>query len=633
MAAPLSGSSVSGIRASLSRIRASAEWRFFGVVRRAAPGLAAAWWALVALRGLLPAAFVLSMGALVGAVELAHSLTWPLIAMGVTFVGMQVASPFHDAVSSNLGVKVAAWLQDRLLAACVGPAGLAHLERPDLADDLALAREVDKGVTGPDIPTSMPNIGTGFGTYAAGFANVALLFAFRWWAPLVVGGAWLSTHYFLRSSALWLERHDPEVADQQRRAGYAYRLSVDSPAAKEMRLFGLGDWVVGGMRTLRLALIDRSWEARRLGRRHAELAMAVVAAGNLVFFVALGRAAADGRIGLGTLTVLAQAALGSSALAFGEYDWWLRNAAQPIPLLLDLTDRMALAGDLGVGARNTAGDLGVGARSTVNANMPAVAIRFEGVSFAYPAGGQMVFEGLDLTIPAGHSLAIVGQNGAGKTTLAKLLCRLYDPTAGRITIDDIDLCDLDPGAWRERVAAVFQDFVRYELPLRDNVAPGGGDGVGEHSRDEAVVAALIAARADDLADLDTVLNRGYEGGTELSGGQWQRVALARAIYAVQAGAGLVILDEPTAQLDVRGEAEIFDGLLEATRGCTTILVSHRFSTVRRADQICVLEHGHVIELGSHDELMALGGRYHTMFELQASRFENGASRFENGAEQ
>jgi ABC-type multidrug transport system fused ATPase/permease subunit len=160
---------------------------------------------------------------------------------------------------------------------------------------------------------------------------------------------------------------------------------------------------------------------------------------------------------------------------------------------------------------------------------------------------------------------------------------------------------------------VFQDFTRFELPLRDNVAPAGApDGV--------VRAALEVAGAADLAALDTVLAKGYEGGTDLSGGQWQRVALARALCAVQLGAGVVLLDEPTAQLDVRGEAEIFDRLLAATRHCTTILISHRFSTVRHADRICVLEHGKVVELGTHDELMARGGRYRTMFDLQAQRF-------------
>src|SRR4029079_6073835 len=163
------------------------------------------------------------------------------------------------------------------------------------------------------------------------------------------------------------------------------------------------------------------------------------------------------------------------------------------------------------------------------------------------------------------------------------------------------------------LSAVFQDFVRYERPLRDNVAPRGAD-------DDMIEAALRDAGGVDLESLDTILARGYEGGTDLSGGQWQRVALARALCSVRHGAGVVLLDEPTAQLDVRGEAEIFERILAATRHTTTILISHRFSTVRLADRICVLEHGKVIELGTHEELMATGGRYRTMFELQASRF-------------
>ncbi|MEQ9004462.1 MAG: ABC transporter ATP-binding protein, partial [Pseudomonadales bacterium] len=220
-------------------------------------------------------------------------------------------------------------------------------------------------------------------------------------------------------------------------------------------------------------------------------------------------------------------------------------------------------------------------------------------------------------IPAGSSLAIVGVNGAGKTTLAKLLCRLYDPQAGRITVDGVDLKDLAIDGWRSRVTAVFQDFIRFERSLRDNVAPGVPPGP---DTDAAIERALAAAGATGLAGLDQILAKGYPGGTDLSGGQWQRVALARALFAVERGAGLVLLDEPTAQLDVRGEAEIFRRVLAATRQVTTILISHRFSTVRQADRICVLEHGRVVELGSHDELMAAGGRYRHMFELQASRF-------------
>jgi ABC-type multidrug transport system fused ATPase/permease subunit len=245
--------------------------------------------------------------------------------------------------------------------------------------------------------------------------------------------------------------------------------------------------------------------------------------------------------------------------------------------------------------------------------MPSREIRFRDVSFTYPSGGLQVLDGFDITIPAGSSLAIVGPNGAGKTTLAKLLCRLYDPQSGQILVDGVDMRELDLEAWRARVTAVFQDFIRFELPVRDNVAPRGAP-------DDVVREALADAGASGLASLDTVLARGYPNGTELSGGQWQRVALARALCAIRLGAGVVLLDEPTAQLDVRGEAEIFDRILAATRGCTTVLISHRFSTVRHADRICVLEHGHVVELGSHAELMALGGRYRTMFDLQAQRF-------------
>jgi ATP-binding cassette subfamily B protein len=235
------------------------------------------------------------------------------------------------------------------------------------------------------------------------------------------------------------------------------------------------------------------------------------------------------------------------------------------------------------------------------------------VRFGYPTTNETVLEGLDLTIPAGSSLAIVGQNGAGKTTLAKLLCRLYEPQAGSIEVDGVDLRELELESWRSRVTAVFQDFVRFELPLRDNVAPRGAP-------DDVIRAALADAGASQLGELNTVLARGYEGGTDLSGGQWQRVALARALCAVRQGANVVLLDEPTAQLDVRGEAEIFERILRATADVTTILVSHRFSTVRHADRICVLEHGRVIELGTHEELMAARGRYCTMFELQAQRF-------------
>jgi ABC-type multidrug transport system fused ATPase/permease subunit len=270
-------------------------------------------------------------------------------------------------------------------------------------------------------------------------------------------------------------------------------------------------------------------------------------------FWSLAEAAAAGRLAIGPLVLFAQVAVGASLIAFGGLNWALDAASPPVAAALRLEPAMRVAGALSAPKQPP---LPAG-------GMPARAIRFRGVTFAYPGSDRAVLEAFNLTIPAGSSLAIVGSNGAGKTTLAKLLCRLYAPQAGAITIDGVDLRDLDVDAWRSRLAAVFQDFIRFELPLRDNVAPGGAP-------DDVIEAALAAAGAGGLASLDTPLARGYAGGTELSGGQWQRIALARALCAVALGAGLVLLDEPTAQLDVRGESEIFDRILAATRQATTV---------------------------------------------------------------
>jgi ATP-binding cassette subfamily B protein len=403
----------------------------------------------------------------------------------------------------------------------------------------------------------------------------------------------------LRESAVWFDRNTDEVRAAQRDAEYTYHLAVDPSPAKELRLFGLVGWTIERFVNRRTRLHALQYDATRLREKPMLWSLLLVLGANLVVFWSLASAAASGRITLAAVVVFAQAAVGTSMIAFGGLSWALDGSAAPVAAVLRLEAAMAAAGALSSGSQPAAG-------------MPGRDIRFRDVTFAYP-GGSPVLEHFDLTIPAGSSMAIVGQNGAGKTTLAKLLCRLYDPQAGVIEVDGVDLRELDLKSWRERVTAVFQDFVRFELPMRDNVAPSGAP-------DQAVQAALERAGASRLAGLDTVLARGYEGGTDLSGGQWQRVTLARALCAVQLGAGAVLLDEPTAQLDVRGEAEIFDRILAATRQCTTILISHRFSTVRHADRICVLEHGRVIELGTHDELMARGGRYQTMFDLQAQRF-------------
>src|SRR5881275_300766 len=581
------------------RVTERKEWKFFSVLPKAAPGLALAWWLALLLRGALPAAFAIAMGVLVGAAQSGDSLGGPLALVGTIFVLLQILSPIHQAVSANLGDRAAAWLYDRVTEACVRPAGIGHLEDPKLTSDLTVARDFDLGMTGPPLTISMDFITSGMVEMVGGIACAVILAGYAWWAPIVLAGAWLATHWLLRESAIWRDRNTEEVRGAQRDADYAYRLAVDPPASKELRLFGLAGWTIDRFIARRTRLHELQYAATRLRERPVIWTMLLVVSANILVFWLLASAAADGRISLGEVVVYVQSAVGVSMIAFGGFSWALDGAAAPVAAVLRLEPAMRPAGEVRSGNRR--------ADAT-----PAREIRLRDVTFAYGAGA-LVLQHFDLTIPAGSSLAIVGQNGAGKTTIAKLLCRLYDPQSGAIEIDGVDIRELDLASWRSRVAAVFQDFIRLELPLRDNVAPAGAP-------DDVVRAALESAGATNLAALDTVLARGYAGGTDLSGGQWQRIALARALAAVTLGAGVVLLDEPTAQLDVRGEAEIFDRLLTVTRHCTTILISHRFSTVRHADRICVLEGGRVIELGSHEELIALRGRYRTMFELQASRF-------------
>ena len=594
------------------RLRARDEWRLIRVLRRADPLLSALWWLLLVARGILPALFAIAMGLLIGAVQAEGNLAGPLALVGAVFVLVQILSPLHLTVSANLGSRTAAWLYDELTKSCVGPPGMAHLEDPELTNDLTMARDFDLGISGPPLSISMDFIASGLVELLAGLASAAVLAAYAWWAPLVLGGAWLATHWLLRESGVWKDRNTDVVRDAQRHADYAYRLAVDAPSSKELRLFGLAGWTVDRFRRHRRRLHDLRWEATKLRERPLATSLVLVTLANAVVFAAMAVDVNAGTLALDRMVMFASAAIATSMIAFGGLSWALDGAAAPAAAVLRLRGAMAPKGALSAGAKPAN-------------KMPAREIRFRDVVFAYPTTpGETVLDGFDLTIPAGSSLAIVGQNGAGKTTLAKLLCRLYEPVAGGIEVDGVDIRQLDVEAWRERLTAVFQDFVRFELSLRDNVAPGG-------ATDDLVETALDHAGAVGLAGLDTILSRGYDGGTDLSGGQWQRVALARALAAVRQGAGVVLLDEPTAQLDVRGEAEIFDRILEETRDVTTILISHRFSTVRHADRICVLEGGRLVELGSHEELMALGGRYRTMFDLQAQRFEQGLGDFDEEA--
>ena len=479
------------------------EWKFFGVLPKADRSLAIAWWVALVLRGVLPAVFAIATGVLVGAVRSGDSLSGALAVTGAVFILLQILSPIHQAISANLGDRTAAWLFDRLTEACVRPPGMGHLEDPALTSDLTVARDFDLGMTGPPLSISMDFIASGMVAMIGGLAAAAVLFGYTWWAPIVLGGAWLATHWWLRESAVWQDRNTDEVRAAQRDADYTYRLAVDPAPAKELRLFGLVGWTIDRFVNRRAHLHALQYEATRLRERPMLWSLLLVLAANIVVFWSLADAANAGRITLAEVVVFAQAAVGTSMIAFGGLSWALDGSAAPVAAVLRLEAAMAAAGALASGTRTAAG-------------LPARDVRFRDVTFAYP-GGSPVLDHFDLTIPAGSSMAIVGQNGAGKTTLAKLLCRLYDPQAGAIEADGIDLRDLELKSWRERVTAVFQDFVRFELSLRDNVAPSGAP-------DEVVQAALQGAGAGQLAGLDTVLARGYEGGTDLragSGSAWR----------------------------------------------------------------------------------------------------------------
>ena len=597
----------------LASLRTRPATRFFLALTRSVPGFAAAWWLILLVRALVPAGLAIATGLLVGRVQHGADLTTPLVVFGVVFTASQVAPPLHQVVGALLGHHFSSVLNDRLMLATLGPEGVGHLERGDLTNDLTTARDFDLGWTGPPMFMNMDFIAQGLTMLLGGVASALVLFGFAWWAPLLLLLAWGSTHWLLRESGVWRDRNTDEVKSARRHTDYAYDLATEPAAAKEVRLFGLAPWLLERFTRHRLHLHQLQYDATRLRERSLTGALLIVLAANGALFVVLARQGYAGTIDLQSVVTYAGAAFGASAIAFGGLSWALDGAAAPVVAIERLETEMASAGAL----RRTGGAVATPAR--------APEIRFRDVTFTYPTGSRPVLEHLDLTIPAGASLAIVGQNGAGKTTIAKLLCRLYDPDSGSIEVDGVDLRDLDLADWRAHLAAVFQDFVRYELPLRDNVAPLG-------ATTDVLTGALDQAGALDLADLDTPLAKGYPGGIDLSGGQWQRVALARAIARVGTGATVVLLDEPTAMLDVRGESEIFRRILGATSGATSILVSHRFSTVRRAELICVVEHGRAIELGSHDELMALRGRYHTMYDLQASRFHDERELDEHGEE-
>src|SRR5215468_9183097 len=251
----------------LARLFQRNEWKFFSVLPRADFGLAVVWWGLLSLRGVLPAVFAVAMGALVTAVQSGAAVTSVLWLVGALFILQQMLAPIHVTVSYNLGDRTAAWLYDRLTDACVGPPGMGHLEDPTLTNDLTVARDFDLGMTGPPLAISMDFIAGGLVEMIAGLTSALVLAAYAWWAPILLAGAWLATHWLLRESAIWRDRNTEEVRRAQRDADYAYRLAVDPPASKELRLFGLAGWTIDRFINRRTRLYTLQREATRLRER------------------------------------------------------------------------------------------------------------------------------------------------------------------------------------------------------------------------------------------------------------------------------------------------------------------------------------------------------------------------------
>jgi ATP-binding cassette, subfamily B, bacterial len=556
-------------------------------------------------------AFAVAMGWLVETVDDGDPIMWPVLAVVGAFLTGRIVDPLLEEAGQSLWRQVDESLSQRLMTALLDSPGLEPLESATVRDRVVQAQGMLTDLTPGQ---AAHHLGRVVALVVMGAGSLAIVALFRWWlvVPLVVA-------YFVAYRTYRSHWHHVTLVlhgrtDRLRHAYYLRGVALEPSAAKETRVFGLADWLVGGYRQRWQAEMVDIWNARREGWG---LSAAVITGLAVVEAVVIGfvvSTALDGGLSLGQTVVVVQGVLGAAVLGtYNEGHWLLSECSRAIVRLDEVEDEVASC------------SVTRGGRSDV-AELPRDVIRFEGVAFTYPGADRPVFECLDLEIRAGESLAIVGQNGAGKTTLVKLLCRLYDVDRGAITVDGVDLRDLDPTAWRHRLAAVFQDFVQFELTAYDNIAYGG-----LHARDDATAvrdAAVLAGAAPVLERLtngwETPLSRAFSDGTQLSGGEWQRLALARALFAVRTGAGVLILDEPTAALDVRGEAEVYERFLDLTRGATTLVISHRFSTVRRADRIVVIEGGRVVEDGDHNQLLAASGRYAEMYWLQANRFDGGA---------
>nr|WP_238342489.1 ABC transporter ATP-binding protein [Actinopolymorpha rutila] len=585
-------------------------------------GAASSTFAIIAtghLVGALPAAVKAGVGS-----QAADRAWWWLAMAAAAYVLGPLVKAAQNAVAQVVSARYLRLVFGMVADVGTAPHGIAHLENPEVAGRLDAIKRAMRDwtfVSGVDWTWSLLSIRLG------GVGSLIVVATWNWWAALLAAGS----HALLaKVYGAWIGTIFDDLLEvtgnQRRQASYVRDLMTGAPAAKELRLFGLADWLVHRYSTAWRDAMTVVWRNRYRNLRPILAACAIMLVVNAGVFALLARDASAGTVSLASLVTVVQALLALEAFgSLGDGQSALARNTSATSMLVALRGRIGLSG---LPPRSPAEPVGADPEPLRTARTGAAEIDLRDVAFHYPTRTEPTLDRLSLHVPAGQSVAIVGVNGAGKSTLIKLLCGLYPPDSGTIRIDGGDPSADE--ATRNRVAVIFQDFVRYQLPLRDNV------GFGAHTRhdDEAVLArALGDAGGTTLLDRldhgwDTVLSAEYAEGTDLSGGQWQRVALARALAAVAGGAGVLVLDEPTAALDVRAEAALFDRFLEVTRGMTTLLVSHRLSSVRHADRIVVIGPTDdpartgtgIIEDGSHEELMAAGGAYARMFSLQAARF-------------
>lgn len=571
---------------------------------------------LLLIRAIVPAATALATGYLVGRLVSAGTQPGFGIVSLLPIVGWFVL-PLLVGQLVDIGVEPLRFLVTRHVDgshrraverfACA-PTGIAHLEHPDLQEDLhQAAGDPDNWTERTPGPAAWSQLVL-LSRALSGLLAVAVIgrdsvpVAVFLLAALVLFRA-VQRRGFLAMVHAWVSgiRH-------RRRAVYWSSLLTEARPAKEARVFGFGDWVQDRYAAESHAHLEPFRAAKLIDTRRQWIGLLLVLGALAVTVYALGDLAMSATIVIGRLSADLTAAASLPAL-FSVSDATLDVEAGMARLLAlrRLRDRVPAT------------------PTPLRDDAPLVAttplVRFEHVRFRYPTGDRAVLDGFDLEVRPGEVLALVGLNGAGKTTIIKLLAGLYEPDAGRLTVDGVDLRDIPMHQWRRRISVVFQDFLRYELSIRDNLALGVPVPVGAEDIDAVSAQAGITDLVDGLPRRwETPLAPERSGGVDLSGGQWQRVALARALLAVRTGARVLVLDEPTANLDVRAEFDTFRQVIRAAGDASVVLISHRLSTVREADRIVLIESGRVAEAGTHETLLASGGRYASLFRLQAQAF-------------